>query len=119
MEIKDISTWSDAEIRTIEITQDYSPQPLVIQVRKFIPLEGDMLSRSWVHGSIQKSVMLPPYAIANLKETLKTYKEYITKEGTEFFCSTLDRNDRLIWETYSTAINFSNDSKVCTQAHRN
>jgi hypothetical protein len=117
MEIKDISTWSDAEIRTIEITQDYSPRPLVVQVRKFNPLEGDMLSRSWVHGSIKKSVMLPPYAIANLKETLKTYKEYINNEGTEFFCSTLDRNDRLIWETYGTAIKLSNDSKVRTMTH--
>ena len=108
----DVSTWSDSEIRTIEVTQDYSPNPLVLRVRRFTPLEGDMLTRSWTHGSIRKSVLLPPYAIESLKDAEKTYKEYINKEGTQFFFSTLDRNDKLIWETYYMATNASNYSMV-------
>jgi hypothetical protein len=112
MEMSDISTWSDSEVRTIEITQDFSPNPLALRVRKFTPVEGDMLSRSWVHGSIKKSVMLPPYAIESLKEAERSYKQYIDKEGTQFFLSTLDRDDKLIWGTYDMAINASNHSMV-------
>lgn len=104
----DVSTWSDDEVRTIEITQDYSPKPLVLRVRRFAPVEGDMLSRSWSHRSIKKSVMLPPYAIENLKVAERTYKEYINKEGTQFFFSTLDKNNKLIWETYIMATGASN-----------
>lgn len=96
----------------IQITQDYSPNPLVVRVRKFIPIEGDVLSRSWSHGSVRKSVILPPYAIENLKDAERVYKEYINKEGTRFFLSTLDRRDKLIWETYTMATNSSNNSMV-------
>jgi hypothetical protein len=71
-----------------------------------------MLSRSWVHGSVKKSVRLPPYAIVSIKEAEKTYLDFINDEGTEFFVSTLDRNDKLIWETYDTAIHASNNSMV-------
>jgi hypothetical protein len=112
MEMNDISTWSDSEVRTVEITQDFSLNPLVLRVRKFTPVEGDMLSRSWVHGSIKKSVMLPPYAIESLKDAERSYKEYIDKEGAQFFVSTLNRNDKLIWGTYDMAINASNHSMV-------
>lgn len=110
--MNDVSTWADSEIRTIQITQDYSPRPLALQVRRFAPIEGDMLSRYWVHGSIKKSVMLPPYAIANLKEAEKSYKEYITNEGKHFFLSTLDPKERLLWETYNMAMGATRNAMV-------
>lgn len=109
---KDISTWADTEIRTIEVTQDYSPRPMKLKVRRFIPVEGDMLSRSWVHGSVKKSVTLPPYAIVSIKEAEKTYLDFVNSEGTEFFVSTLSKDDKLVWETYDTAIHASNNSMV-------
>jgi hypothetical protein len=112
MEMSDVSTWANSEIKTIHITQDYSPRPLALRVRRFAPIEGDMLSRSWVHGSIKKSVMLPPYAIANLKEAEKSYKEYITNEGKHFFFSTLESKEGLLWETYSMAMSASTTSMV-------
>ena len=110
--MNDVSTWADSEIRTIQITQDYSPRPLTLRVQRFAPIEGDMLSRSWVHGSIKKSVILPPYAIANLREAEKSYKEYITNEGKHFFFSTLDPKEGLLWETYNMAMGATRNSMV-------
>jgi hypothetical protein len=110
--MNDVSTWADSEVRMIHITQDYSPRPLVLRVRRFAPVEGDMLSRSWVHGSIKKSVMLPPYAIANLREAERSYKEYITNEGKRFFFSTLERKEGLLWETYNMAMGSTKSSMV-------
>ncbi|KAL2075043.1 hypothetical protein VTL71DRAFT_8823 [Oculimacula yallundae] len=103
----DISTWEDSEVRIIHVTQDYSPNPIVLRVRRFVPMEGDKLWRTWKHAGINKSVELPPYAIENLKDAERTYKDYITSEGAHFFQSTLDKEDPLVWETYSMAIKAS------------
>lgn len=94
------------------MTQDFSPRPMVINVRRFIPLESDMLHRSWAHGAVKKSVTLPPYAFANMRAALQTYLDYINQEGSEHFNSILDRDDKLLRETYSAAIKASNSAMV-------
>jgi len=111
-EMSDLSTWADSEIKTIHITQDYSPRSITLQVRKFAPVEGDMLCRSWAHGSVTKSVELPPYAISNIKDAEKSYREFMNKEGKHFFPSTLEPKSGLIWETYNMTMSFSSKSMV-------
>jgi hypothetical protein len=71
-----------------------------------------MLHRSWKHGSVKKSVLLPPYAIASFKTAEKIYQDYINEHGTEFFASTIDKNNSLLWETMSAAIKASNHAMV-------
>jgi hypothetical protein len=112
MQLKDINNWASSETRTIKLTQDYVATPLTIQVRRFIPLESDMLDRSWAHGSVKKSVTLPPYAFANMREALKIYVDFINREGIRHFDNILDRNDRLVRATYSAAIKASNSPTV-------
>ncbi|KAG4416258.1 hypothetical protein IFR04_010604 [Cadophora malorum] len=107
MEMNDVSSWANSEIRRIEITQDYSPNHIVLRVRKFIPADGDKLSREWKHAGERKEVPVPPYAIESLKEAERTYRDYILKEGMQFFIKTLDRNDALIFDTYTMAIKAS------------
>jgi hypothetical protein len=111
-ELKDIENWASSEIRTVQITQDFSPRPMSIQVREFTPLESDLLDRSWAHGSVKKSVTLPPYAFANMRSALQAHLDYINQEGSEYFNSILDRNDKLLRETYSAAIKASNSTMV-------
>jgi hypothetical protein len=110
--LKDIDNWASSETRTIKMTQDFSPRPMTIQVRRFVPLESDMLHRSWAHGGVKKSVTLPPYAFANMRAALQTYLDYINQEGSEHFNSILDRDDKLLRETYSAAIKASNGAMV-------
>jgi hypothetical protein len=112
LQLKDINVWASSEIRTIELTQDYVTTPLTLKVRRFVPLESDMLDRRWAHGSIKKSVTLPPYAFANMREALEIYKRFINQEGTRHLHSILDPNDRLVWATYSAAVKASNSPTV-------
>ncbi|KAK0126871.1 hypothetical protein ONS95_008450 [Cadophora gregata] len=107
MEMNDISTWSDPKIKLIQVTQGYSPNPVVLRVRKFIPVPGDKLSRKWVHAGKLEEAVVPPFAIENMKEAERTYRDYIAKEGIHFFLSTLDRKDALIFDTYTMAIQAS------------
>ena len=111
--MNDVSSWANSEIRRIEITQDYSPNNIVLRVRKFVPIDGDKLSREWKHAGERKEVPVPPYAIESLKEAERTYRDYILKEGMQFFIRTLDRNDALIFDTYTMAIKSSKCHMVC------
>jgi hypothetical protein len=71
-----------------------------------------MLDRQWSDGGVTKSVAIPNYAIVDMAAALQVHKDFIVNEGPQFFKSTLDYNDRLLWDTYSTAIWFSNAAKV-------
>lgn len=107
LEMNDVSTWADSEIRCIEVTQDYSPNPMFLKVRKFIPVDGDKLSREWKYAGKTREAFIPPYAIDSMKEAERAYRDYILKEGMQFFLSTLDRNDALVFNTYTMAIKAS------------
>ena len=75
-------------------------------------MKGDMLDRQWSDGTVTKSVTLPNYAFHDMAAALQVHKDFINQEGAHFFKSTLDFNDRLLWDTYNTAIWFSNAAKV-------
>jgi len=107
-----ITHWASSVLKNIQVTQDYGPTALTFTVRQFVPVKGDMLHRQWSDGGIIKSVAIPNYAIVDMAAALQVHKDFITKEGPQFFKSSLDYNDRLLWDTYSAAIWFSNASKV-------
>lgn len=104
--------WASSELKNIQVTQDYGPTTLTFTVRQFVPVKGDMLHRQWSDGAVTKSVATPNYAIVDMAAALQAHKDFIINEGPQFFKSTLDYNDRLLWDTYSTAIWFSNTAKV-------
>lgn len=73
--------WASPEVRTIKVTQGYSKNALKLGVRRFKPMPGDKLHRTWAEGGVTKSVELPLYAIVDLAAASGTYKDYINQEG--------------------------------------
>lgn len=50
---------------------------------------------------------------------LHVHRDFIISQGPQLFKSTLDYNDRLLWDTYDTAIWYSNAAEVrISQIHR-
>ncbi|PMD45949.1 hypothetical protein L207DRAFT_418786 [Hyaloscypha variabilis F] len=109
--MENITHWASSELKSIQVTQDYGPSALTFTVRQFIPVKGDMLHRQWSDGAVTKSVAVPNYAIVDMAAALQVHKDFIINEGPHFFKTALDYNDRLLWDTYSTAIWFSNSAK--------
>lgn len=108
-----ITQWASSELKKIEVTQDYGQTSLTFTVREFVPIEGDMLHRQWFDGGVTKSVKIANYAIVDMAAALQAHRDFILSQGPLLFKSVLDYNDRLLWDTYDTAIWFSNESKVC------
>lgn len=112
MKLTDITEWKSPAIRDILTTEGFSSTPLKLEVREFVPQRGDVLERHWHIGEIRKSVKVPCYAIANVKNAQTAYLKYINSGGAEFFKGWLEGKDELIKMTYSAALVTANDSNI-------
>jgi hypothetical protein len=116
--LKDIATWASPETKIIRTTEGFSSVPLKLEVREFVPLEGDVLHRHWfVSDGSKKSVPVPAYAIVNVDTAQEAYLEYINRGGPEFFKGWLKGKDDLLVRTYSAAIEASNNPGTVSNSH--
>lgn len=76
-ELGDVTDYSDDVIYTINITQGLCPHPIRLEVRRFEPREGDILHRKYMDSGLPKAQDLPPFCLADVKQTVKTFREYI------------------------------------------
>jgi hypothetical protein len=110
--LKDITEWASPKIRRIRTTEGFSSVPLELEVRKFVPKEGDVLERYWwTQDRIKKSMSVPAFAIANVNAARRDYENYING-GAEFFKGWFKKKDELLVKTYSAAIQAGNDSNT-------
>ncbi|PKS11056.1 hypothetical protein jhhlp_002817 [Lomentospora prolificans] len=112
--LRDVSEWVGEDTRTINITLGICSIPLVLQVRKFKPRTGDVTYRCWRDGNNEKRVELAPYALASIKGTTQSLKEYLNANALktlEAGCRD-QNNDQLIRETYWWVIRQHENLKV-------
>jgi hypothetical protein len=103
--LKNISTWASPQTRIIHTTEGFSALPLELEVREFIPVEGDVLRRHWyTSDGTKKSVDVPAYAIVNVDSARQAYIQYINQGAAEFFKGWLKDRDNLVVKTYLAAI---------------
>ncbi|OAA37271.1 tetratricopeptide repeat domain containing protein [Beauveria brongniartii RCEF 3172] len=72
-----IDTWASPEVRTIRISEGYSDSVVELQVRQFVPMEGDKLERTWDYNGEKKSVRIPPFALVDTHKTRKAFARHI------------------------------------------
>lgn len=114
-ELRDVDV---SGLLTIEVGDRYTPGSVKLEVGKFVPVEGDALYRSWVApGGLNKSVPVPPYAIADSSAAKRAYTEYIENVGVEFPRKIL--NDELLRRIYEMAIAVSDDPNTVSSPLEN
>lgn len=72
-----VDKWASSEIRTIRITEGYSDSVVELQVRRFVPMEGDKLVRTWDHKGETKCVSIPPFALTDAHKARKAFARHI------------------------------------------
>lgn len=111
-----IQKWASTEIRIIRVSEGYSSKGVDLRVRKFVPVEGDKLERSWVHNGLRRSVQVPAYAAVDLSQAKASYAKYI-KESMEETIKTVTRDanpllHQVYTQAWSEAINESNSKET-------
>ncbi|PHH81697.1 hypothetical protein CDD83_3505 [Cordyceps sp. RAO-2017] len=99
-----IQKWASPDVKIIRVSAGYSMRCIELQVRKFIPQDGDKLVRTWDFQGTRRSVAIPPYALIDLEETKSTYSAHIQDIMTDTIQHVLERPDGLLCETYFRAV---------------
>ncbi|KAK1782241.1 hypothetical protein QBC45DRAFT_448642 [Copromyces sp. CBS 386.78] len=114
MDIIDItaSDWASPDIRTIVVSPVHVDAPFEFRVRKFNPVEGDVVHEMWKTPQGMKQVALPRYALAEMHEAGKTLKAYIETSVSKFIVATVGHLDTIFWETYGMAFRHINEANT-------
>ncbi|KAI9367609.1 hypothetical protein BJX61DRAFT_527621 [Aspergillus egyptiacus] len=112
MDLVDITDWASSEIKTITLSQIYVRAPYDVQVRKFMPAEGDMLELTWASGPFIRRQRMPEYALADMESAAKTLQWLTSNYVGQYIRDTVGELDLLIWTTYFFA--FRHQAKAKT-----
>lgn len=112
MEISDIRDWDSTEIKTIAITQDVGGKFYSLEVRKFIPVEGDALERKWKASGVDQTFKCAPYAIADMTDAGRRLSHFADRTLESTICHYIDETNTLLRSTYHMAYRYSIFAKV-------
>lgn len=99
-------------MKVIHISTTYSKKTIELQVRQFVPLEGDKLERTWVHQGTKKSVTVPPYALMDLDAGKKAYLKHIYASMGDTLQLVAERSRGLVRMTYIQAFRVYRDHAI-------
>jgi hypothetical protein len=111
-----IHQWASPEVRVIYISVCFSTVYLPLEVRRFVPQEGDKLERTWDYKGTKKSAVIPPYALVDLEAGKSAYTSYIRDSMTDIFRNMLGDADTLLYKTYLQAWHIWKDPATPTES---
>ncbi|KAL4933686.1 uncharacterized protein BDV17DRAFT_65363 [Aspergillus undulatus] len=111
MDLIDITDWASSEIKTITLCQNNAEAPYTVQVREFVPLEGDMLELTWVSGHYVKRHKMPQYALADMESAARALNWLTSVYVGQYIVGTVGNLDDLIWQTYRFAFRYQAKGK--------
>ncbi|PMD12241.1 hypothetical protein NA56DRAFT_502127 [Hyaloscypha hepaticicola] len=117
MEISDIRDWDSTEIKTIAITQDVGGKFYSLEVRKFIPVEGDALERKWKASGVDQTFKCAPYAIADMTDAGRRLSHFADRTLESTICHYIDETNTLLRSTYHMAYRYSIFAKSERERH--
>lgn len=113
MDLVDIEDWASTETRKIRLSQINLDAPYEVEVRKFVPVEGDMVEEKWISNGVVKAHRIPCYALADMKESAVVLQAFIQQSIGAYITGTVGQSDELIWQTYVFAFRHLCKAKVC------
>lgn len=116
MDMVDITNWASDEVKTIDVTQEVGNTYYTLKVRKFVPVQGDALSRRWVYDGVPYEYECAPYAVADMQEAgkvLSQFSENTLSTAIPFWI----KHDPLLRKTYSMAYQYSMVAEVCSRSN--
>ena len=111
-----IQKWKTKETKTLSLSEGYSQQSLLVEVRQFVPQKGDKLQRSWCHNGRTVSVSIPPYALIDFDKSKIEYMKYIHESMGQTFESILGRSGGLLNSTYQQALQCCKDRSTSSES---
>jgi len=98
----DVTDWpADSVIKPICMLQGLIEEPIVVNVRKFTPTDGDVTSRPYNYQGSQKSVPLEPYCLASIHDTANYFSGYLSRTAVDGLKEAAHKSGPLVRDTYA------------------
>ncbi|TWU74505.1 hypothetical protein ED733_005556 [Metarhizium rileyi] len=107
-----IQKWASSDVKFIRISTGYSRKCIELRVRKFVPLEGDKLERTWDFEGRRRSVKIPPYALMDLDDGKSAYMSHIRDAMGDTLQHVAERSCGLLRRTYIQAFRMYQDPSI-------
>jgi len=65
----------------VGISVDSGKPVLVVEVHRFVPIPGDVTSRRYISNGTYKYVHVPPYCLADIKQTAKDFCDHVEENA--------------------------------------
>lgn len=113
MDLVDITNWAADEVRTIEVTQVFLDAPYKLEVKRFIPVEGDLVTEVWTDAKgVVRTHDIPPYALANMEKAAQTIQKFFDDSIGTYITAVVGQLDPLLWSTYMLAFKHAAQANV-------
>ncbi|KAI0139132.1 hypothetical protein F4776DRAFT_654250 [Hypoxylon sp. NC0597] len=103
MDIVDIQDWASDEVKTIYISQAFLDAPYPVEVREFIPREGDLVEEKWITDGKERTHRVPEYALANMEKHAEDLQAFIDKNVGTYIVGAIGTADEFLWKTFCMA----------------
>lgn len=110
--MKELSTWQSDDTKYVELTQDHGNTRIRISVRKFKPIQGDILFYRWETSSGEKTFVCPPYAVMHVEEARDEFARHIRETVEVHVASIVNPKNGILTETFRIAIQSSMSLQV-------
>lgn len=112
MEIQDITDWASESRKTVQFTHGFEGAKYTLELREFVPVEGDSLEEMWYDGEVPKRHFIPPYAIVDMEKAAKELERYVHTSIAPFTAGIVGYQDEFLWRTYRVAFRHAHESPV-------
>ncbi|RDW57318.1 hypothetical protein BP5796_12768 [Coleophoma crateriformis] len=109
--IRNITEWASADTRKIKITQGMGTSSYELEVREFIPIEGDLMEKFWSAGGVRKAYRVTPYAIVNLEKAARSRLQFVNDHVGTYIAYGVSNSDLLVRMTYERAMQHAKEAK--------
>ena len=85
-----------------------------LEVREFVPQDGDLMEEFWTVNGVRKGYSVPPYAIVNLEKAAKSQRQFLNDNIGAYIEGSINNLDKLIRVTYEQAMRYAVEASVCS-----
>jgi hypothetical protein len=110
--IQNITEWASTRVRKIRLTQGIENTSYELEVREFVPMEGDLMEKFWTVNGVRKAVKVPPYAIIDLEKAAKARLQFVNDNVGIYVTRGIDTSKALLRNTYERAIRHVKEASV-------
>lgn len=110
--LQNIKYWASTTIRKIKVSQGMGNSSYELEVRQFLPMDGDLMEKFWTVEGVKRAYPVSPYAIVDLEKAAQSRLRFLQDNVRTYINCSINNSDQLIRVTYERAMRHAEQAPV-------